>query len=356
MAELIGGELARAAGLRVPELVLVDLDPVLGDAEPDPEVQDLLRASGGLNAGLDFLPGALPYAPGAGPATDPGFAAAVVWLDSLLANVDRTPRNPNLLRWHGNVWLIDHGAALYRQHAWTDPVAEADRPFAMAGEHVLLGDAGPLPAADAALAAAGRRGRRRGGRPPCPPTGSPRARRRSTPPTCTPGWPSRGPGSTPPRRSAVPRDPFQYVIVRVVPAVERGERLNAGVVLFCRAQKFLAARTALDPARLDALAPGCDAAAIADQLATIERIAAGDPAAGRNAEMPQADRFGLLAAPAEHGDPALADPHRPRRRSAGRARPPVHAARRLSFLPFARPPCRCPAFTTRSRSPSSPAR
>ncbi len=153
VAEVIGGELARAAGLRVPELVLVDLDPVLGDAEPDPEVQDLLRASGGLNAGLDFLPGALPYAPGAGPPADPGFAAAVVWLDSLLANVDRTPRNPNLLRWHGNVWLIDHGAALYRQHAWTDPVAEADKPFAMAAEHVLLGDAGPLPAADAALAA-----------------------------------------------------------------------------------------------------------------------------------------------------------------------------------------------------------
>lgn len=93
-------------------------------------------------------------------------------------------------------------------------------------------------------------------------------------------------------------DPFQYVIVRVVPAVERGERLNAGVVLFCRAQGFLAARTALDPARLDALAPECDAAAIADQLGAIERIAAGDPAAGRNAEMPQADRFGLLAAPA----------------------------------------------------------
>jgi hypothetical protein len=96
----------------------------------------------------------------------------------------------------------------------------------------------------------------------------------------------------------VARDPFQYVIVRIVPAVERGERLNAGVVLFCRAQRFLAARTALDPRRLDALAPGCDAAAIADGLATIERIAAGDPAAGRNAELPQADRFGLLAAPA----------------------------------------------------------
>jgi hypothetical protein len=150
VAELIGGELARAAGLRAPEVVLVELDPVLGQAEPDPEVQDLLRASGGLNAGLDFLPGALPFA--AGP-VDSGFAARVVWLDALLQNVDRTPRNPNLLRWHGDVWLIDHGAALYRQHAWVDPVGEARRPFATVAQHVLLGDAAPLTDVDAELAA-----------------------------------------------------------------------------------------------------------------------------------------------------------------------------------------------------------
>jgi hypothetical protein len=96
----------------------------------------------------------------------------------------------------------------------------------------------------------------------------------------------------------VPRDPFQYVVVRVVPSVERGEQLNAGVVLYCRAQGFLAARTALDRARLAALAPGCEPVAVEAQLGTIERIAAGDPAAGPNAAMPAPDRFGLLAAPA----------------------------------------------------------
>ena len=172
----------------MPELVLVDLDPALGDAEPDPEIQDLLRASGGLNAGLDFLPGALPYAPGAGPRADPAFAAAVVWLDSLLANVDRTPRNPNLLRWHGDVWLIDHGAALYRQHALDRSRGRgATVPSPLVAEHVLLGDAGPLArrptralagrvdaAVDDAVAAVPDRLVQR---PPAPP---------STPPTCTP--------------------------------------------------------------------------------------------------------------------------------------------------------------------------
>lgn len=126
-AEVICGELARALGFNVPELVLAHLDPVLARAEPDPEIQELIEASAGLNLGVDFLPGALPYtsaAPG-----DDGWAADLVWFDQLVMNVDRTPRNPNLLCWHGGVWLIDHGAALYTQFASEDLRADARKPF-----------------------------------------------------------------------------------------------------------------------------------------------------------------------------------------------------------------------------------
>lgn len=150
VAELVAGELARAAGLPVPELVLVDLDPRIAVAEPDPEIQDLLKASAGLNVGLDYLPGSLAFLPGT--PVDPGLAAGVVWLDALVMNVDRTPRNPNLLRWHGALWLIDHGAAFYRHHGAADPVAEARRPFGLIAQHVLLDQAGSVLEADARLA------------------------------------------------------------------------------------------------------------------------------------------------------------------------------------------------------------
>jgi hypothetical protein len=153
-AEIVAGELARALGLPVPELVFVQLDGELARAEPDPEIQDLIRASAGLNLGVDFLPGALPYTPARPPAAD--LAAAVVWLDALVENVDRTPRNPNLLRWHGRLWLIDHGAALWVHHGARDPLAAARRPFPAIRDHVLLGDAGPLPEADVRLAARAR--------------------------------------------------------------------------------------------------------------------------------------------------------------------------------------------------------
>jgi hypothetical protein len=102
--------------------------------------------------GLDFLPGALPFVPGAGAPPAPELAAAIVWFDALMTNVDRTPRNPNLLVWHERLWLIDHGAALYLQHAWEDPPAEADRPFPAIRNHVLLACAGDIAEADARLA------------------------------------------------------------------------------------------------------------------------------------------------------------------------------------------------------------
>jgi hypothetical protein len=149
IAELLAGELARAGGLKVPELVFVELDPRIAVAEPDPEIQDLLKASEGLNVGLDFLPAALPYNPLEPPS--PELAAEIVWLDAFVLNVDRTPRNPNLLLWHRDLWLIDHGAAFYRHHeageeGW-DASAAATRPFPQIAEHVLLDRAAPLRAA-----------------------------------------------------------------------------------------------------------------------------------------------------------------------------------------------------------------
>ena len=152
-AELLAGELARACGLPVPEQVLVELDPAIASAEPDPEIQDLLKASAGTNVGLDFLPGALAYDEAAAARLDPELAAEIVWLDALVLNVDRTPRNPNLLVWHGRLWLIDHGAALYVQHGTSDLAAEAGRTFPAIGDHVLLPHAGSILEADARMAA-----------------------------------------------------------------------------------------------------------------------------------------------------------------------------------------------------------
>lgn len=152
VAEIIAGELARALDLPVPEQVIVEVDPALGQAEPDPEIQELIVASPGSNLGVDFLPGAATYAPGGEWRPDPGLAAEVMWLDAFLTNVDRTPRNPNLLIWHGRLWLIDHGAALYLQHAGLEPQKDAVRPFPHIREHVLRSCAGSIAEADERLA------------------------------------------------------------------------------------------------------------------------------------------------------------------------------------------------------------
>jgi len=148
VAEIIAGELARRLGLQVPELVLAGLDPRIAVSEPDPEIQDLLRASEGMNLGVDFLPGSFGFEP-LGWTAEPEFASQVLWFDALVQNVDRTWRNPNLLVWHRNIWLIDHGAALYFHHNW--PTADPKRPFD-AAEHVLRDRATGLGAAHAALA------------------------------------------------------------------------------------------------------------------------------------------------------------------------------------------------------------
>ncbi len=152
VAELVAGEIGRRLGLLVPRIVFVELDPALGGAEPDPEIHDLLRASAGLNLGLDFLPGALAFDPASTPAPDPALAADVVWFDALVTNVDRTARNPNLLVWHDRLWLIDHGAALYLHHGTWRLAELARRPFPAIADHVLLPFAGPIGEADERLA------------------------------------------------------------------------------------------------------------------------------------------------------------------------------------------------------------
>ena len=151
VAEIIAGELARRLGLRVPELVLAGLDPRIAVSEPDPEIQDLLRASEGLNLGVDFLPGSFGFDP-LGWTAGHDFASQVLWFDALVQNVDRTWRNPNLLVWHRDIWLIDHGAALYFHHNWPPRgTADPKRPFD-ASEHVLRDRATALGVAHEALA------------------------------------------------------------------------------------------------------------------------------------------------------------------------------------------------------------
>ena len=152
VAELLAGLIARHLDLPIPDLVLVELDGALSKAEPDQEIQELLARSAGTNLGLDFLPGALAFAPVAGPAPDPDLAAAVVWLDAYTTNVDRTPRNPNIVVWHRRPYLIDHGSALYIHHTWAEPAAHARRPFVQIADHVMLPYAGPIPEADERLA------------------------------------------------------------------------------------------------------------------------------------------------------------------------------------------------------------
>jgi len=153
IAELVAGELARAAGLPVPEIVFVELDPELARTEPDPEIQDLIRASAGLNLALDYLSSAVTFDPLAF-TPDAALASRLVWLDGFVSNVDRTARNSNLMVWCDKLWLIDHGAALYFHHQWDGYLNRATSPFALIKDHVLLPFASELAAADATMTAA----------------------------------------------------------------------------------------------------------------------------------------------------------------------------------------------------------
>jgi hypothetical protein len=154
IAELVSGEIARALGLRVPELVFAELDPDLARTEPDPEIFALIRDSAGLNLALDYLPSSVMFDPVV-ENTDADLASRIVWFDAYVTNVDRTVRNTNLLMWHKALWLIDHGATLYFHHTdgWTEDRRRARDPFRLIKEHVLLRRAGTLSEVDAAMAA-----------------------------------------------------------------------------------------------------------------------------------------------------------------------------------------------------------
>ncbi len=151
IAELVAGELARALGLPIPEIVLVELDREFARTEPDPEIQDLIRASEGTNLGSDYLPGAINYDPAA-MQPDAALASRIVWFDAYTSNVDRTVRNPNLMVWHRKLYLIDHGAALYFHHDWENAGEACAKPFVLIRDHVLLPFAKDIAGADRALA------------------------------------------------------------------------------------------------------------------------------------------------------------------------------------------------------------
>jgi hypothetical protein len=148
IAEIIGGEIARALGFKVPEIVFANLDEAFGRTEPDEEIQDLLKASIGLNLALHYLSGAITFDPTV-TTVDAKLASQIVWLDCLLINMDRTARNTNMLIWHKELWLIDHGASLYFHHSWQNWEEQAKRPFTLIKDHVLLPWATELDTVDA---------------------------------------------------------------------------------------------------------------------------------------------------------------------------------------------------------------
>jgi hypothetical protein len=148
IAEIIGGELARVLGFKVPEIVFATLDEAFGRTEPDEEIQDLLKASVGLNLALHYLTGSITFDPLV-TTIDAKLASQIVWLDSYIINMDRTARNTNMLVWRKELWLIDHGAALYFHHAWQNWKEQAVRPFDLVKNHVLLSQASQVRTVDA---------------------------------------------------------------------------------------------------------------------------------------------------------------------------------------------------------------
>ena len=152
IAELVGGEIGRALGLKVPEIVFVELDAEMARTEPDPEIQDLIRASDGTNLALDYLPGSIMF-DALIEKPDAALASQIVWFDAFTANVDRTPRNANMLLWHKELWLIDHGAAFFYQHNRETFSENSKNPFRQIKDHILLPFAAEIEAADAQLSA-----------------------------------------------------------------------------------------------------------------------------------------------------------------------------------------------------------
>jgi hypothetical protein len=147
IAELLGGEIARILGIKMPEMVFAELNDSFSKTEPDEEIQDLLRTSTGLNLGVHYLSGAITFDPIV-TTINPKLSSQIVWLDALLTNVDRTPRNTNMLIWHKELWLIDHGASLYFHHNWDNWEEQSKRPFVAIKDHVLLPQASEIEEVD----------------------------------------------------------------------------------------------------------------------------------------------------------------------------------------------------------------
>ena len=299
------------SGCRCPTWSACELDPALGDAEPHEEIQDLVRASGGLNLGLDFLPGALMFNPAAATslaAMDPDVRRGIVWLDGLITNPDRTAQNPNLLVWHGRTWLIDHGAALYIHHTWRDPDGpRAARRSNGSPTTSCCRSLAPSWTTDARLAgmldAEAHRGARRATSrttwlPDDPVAGDAEAQRRPTSVSRRGGSRRRDRSSRRPSVPAPPRDVFQYAVVRVVPRVERGEQLNAGVILLCRSRRVprRADRARRGAARGARPGPGPGDGAAAPRGDRADRR--GRRSAGPIARLEPAERFHWLVSPA----------------------------------------------------------
>ncbi|MBX7170417.1 MAG: hypothetical protein K1X72_05620 [Pyrinomonadaceae bacterium] len=150
IAELIVGEIARVLGFRIPEIVFAELDAALAKTEPDPEIQDLIKFSGGLNLAMEYLSGSITYDPMI-IKPDSQLASEIVWFDALTANVDRTPRNANILFWENNLWLIDHGASFYFHHNWERFLENSANPFSLIKQHILLPFADKIERADEVL-------------------------------------------------------------------------------------------------------------------------------------------------------------------------------------------------------------
>ena len=364
VAEVVCGELARALGLPVPALVTVDVAPELAVGEPDVEVQELLQRSAGRNLGLDYLPGALDFDAGAD-GVDAALAGRVLWFDALVGNVDRSWRNPNMLFWHGRLQLIDHGAALTFHHHWPGAaaaVAAALRRERARADRVRARRA-PPPTPRWAAGDPGTARRRAG-----PGARRVAGRRRATPPAAVRApvrRPAAGPAGArdawlpgliaaarPAERAAAGRprgrEPaglagtaaaggshasdergrhFEYAVLRVVPRVERGEALNAGVLVYCRQRDYLGSRVHLDVDRLRALDPTADAdgdrpgaAGGGRRLRRRARRRGGRPG-GAGLAVPLAHRA------AQHRDPAGAGAHRADRGPRRRGRPPAPPAR-----------------------------
>ena len=264
VAEWLAGEIGRAIGLRRPRPRRRSRSiPALATPSRTRRSTTSCGASGGLNLGMDFLPGRAAVQPGRGDAgrvIDPAFAADVVWLDALVTNPDRTAQNPNLLVWHGRPWLIDHGAALYIHHTWRDPDEHARRPFERIRDHVLLPFAGSIADADERHAATARRRRSCAtSSRPCPTPGCPTIRLTGDAAAQREAYVRylgrrleaaarvrRGGRACP--RARVARSSTRSSVC--VPRVERGECLNVGVILLCRPRRFLGARIELDERRL----------------------------------------------------------------------------------------------------------